>query len=323
MKQPTVSVVIPNWFGKDVIEQCLKSLESQTHKPTEIIIVENGHTDNSPELIKKNFPNVKIIQLEKNVGFAGGVNVGIKASSSDYIWLFNNDAIAKKDCLAQLVNTATTYKADITSSVILTDNGKKIDSCGDIYTIYGMPYPEHRGLPVASVPKKDKQIFSASGGASLYKTNLFSEIGLFDESFFAYYEDVDISMRAQLQKKSVWLSHNAIVSHRISHSSNKVPGFGREMAIRNSIYLFWKNVPFPLLFNIMPRFIYSNLRLTLSTIIRGYPIKALHAHLSAFFHFLPIIVKRHNIQKNKKLTSSQFSLLISKCNPLKFTKQRQ
>lgn len=322
-KRPTVAVVIPNWNGKDVIGKCLASLEAQTYKPSEIIVVENGSTDGSAEYIAKNFPKIKLIKEPVNLGFAGGVNVGIKAATSDYIWLFNNDAVAQKDCLAKLVATAVKTKADITSAVILSANGKKIDSDGDVYTIYGFPYPRHRNLAANVLPKQDEEIFAASGGASLYKASLFKEIGYFEESFFAYYEDVDLSMRAQLQKKSLWLSHNAIVLHATSHTSNKIPGFGREMAIRNSIYIFWRDLPKGVQGKVFWRFLYANWRLSLISILKGHPYRVLRAHFTALFHTPQLLRARKEIQSTKKMSAEEFLSLISRENPFKVLKSRQ
>lgn len=323
MKQPTVSVVVPNWNGKDVIGKCLDSLQAQSYQPTEIIVVENGSTDGSAEYISNKFGTVKLVVLPKNRGFAGGVNVGIKAAKSDYVWLFNNDAVADKDCLKNLVATATKHNADITAAVILTDNDTKIDSDGDVYTVWGLPFPRHRGLSLSSVPTQDEQIFSASGGASMYKKTLFDQIGLFDENFFAYYEDVDLSMRAQLQNKKIWLSHNAIVHHTMGHTSNKVPGFGREMTIRNSIYIFWKDLPFPLNLKVFPRFIYANWRISAAGIFRGHPVRIVRAHFTAIFYTIHILRQRVYIQRNRKVTSKEFEARLSNENPLKVLRDRE
>ncbi len=323
MKKPTVMVVIPNWNGKDVIGKCLESLQAQSYKPAEIIVVENGSIDGSAEYIAINYPQVTLIKEPTNLGFAAGVNVGIKAAKSDYVWLFNNDAVAQKDCLAKLVATAVKTKADITSAVILSEDGKKIDSDGDVYTVYGFPYPRHRNLLASALPKQDEPIFAASGGASLYKASLFKEIGYFEESFFAYYEDVDLSMRAQLQKMSIWLCQNAIVLHATSHTSNKIPGFGREMAIRNSIYIFWRDLPGAVQRKVFWRFLYYNWRLTLVTILKGHPYRALRAHFVALFKTRQLLKDRKQILQHSKLTPDEFYTMFSKENPFKVLKSRQ
>ena len=317
----TISVVIPNWNGEGVILDCLKSIANQNLKPTEIIVVDNGSVDNSIELIKNNYPGVVIIRNKKNLGFAEGVNIGIRAAKAKYVFLFNNDAECEKDCLSELIKTATKEKSDITQAVILTANGKLIDSVGDEYSTWGLPYPGMRNQPATKLPNADQAIFSASGGASLYKMSLFDEVGYFDSSFFAYYEDVDISMRAQLMGKTIYLSSKAIVHHKMNYTADKIPGFGREMAIKNSIYLFWKNLPFPLILKVLPRSLYSNIRMTGAALTKGYSLAAIKAQLTALVNFPSIIIKRRHIQSTKKISSAQFEHLLSKQNPLKAVKK--
>lgn len=315
MNKKIVSVVIPNWNGSDVITECIDSIKNQNLKPLEVIVVDNGSTDGSVEIIKKQFPEVKLISLEKNIGFAGAVNKGIKAAKGDYVFLLNNDATLEKNCLEELIKTAQTNKSDITQCTILTNGGKLIDSVGDEYSIWGLPYPGMRNQPSDKAPKKDKEIFSASGGASLYKKSLFNEIGYFDEDFFAYYEDVDISIRAHMQNKKIFLSTKAIVHHKMNYTAKKLPGFSREMAIKNSLYLYWKNIPFPLSLKILPKFIYCNLRMTGAALTKGHPIIAIKAHIIAIVHFPSMMIKRHQIQTNKKLSSAELEKLLSKENP--------
>lgn len=317
----TLSIVILNWNGGDVTLDCLQSLQSQTRKPDEVIVVDNGSVDDSNELIKRKFPMINVIDLPKNLGFAGGVNVGIKASTSDYVMLLNNDATCEKDCIEQLLKTAVDKQADIIQAVILTDEGRKIDSTGDTYTIWGLPHPSRRNESANNAPTTDQPIFSGSGGASLYKRSLFNEIGYFDEMFFAYYEDVDISMRAQLRGKKVWLSSKAIVQHKMNHTSNRMPGFGREMTIRNSIYLFWKNLPLPLLFKVFPRFLYANWRMTVGAFVHGHPWRALRGQFTALIHSPHLLVRRMHIQSERTLNSKEFEPLLSKESPFKVMKQ--
>ena len=317
----TISVVIPNWNGEGVILDCLKSIASQSHNPIETIVVDNGSIDNSIELIKNNYPGVVVIRNKKNLGFAEGVNIGIRAAKAEYVFLLNNDAECEKDCLSELIKTATKEKSDITQAVILTANGKLIDSVGDEYSTWGLPYPGMRNQPASQLPDADKAIFSASGGASLYKKSLFDEVGYFDSSFFAYYEDVDISMRAQLMGKTIYLSSKAIVHHKMNYTADKIPGFGREMAIKNSIYLFWKNLPFPLILKVLPRSLYSNIRMTGAALTKGYSLAAIKAQLTALVNFPSIIIKRRHIQSTKKISSAQFEHLLSKQNPLKAVKK--
>lgn len=317
----TLSIVILNWNGGDVTAECLNSLKSQTREPDQIIVVDNGSVDGSNKMIRKNFPGVNLIELPKNLGFAGGVNVGIKAAKSDYVMLLNNDATCEPTCIEELLKTAKEQHADITQAIILTEEGRKIDSTGDIYTVWGLPHPSRRNEPANNAPTTDQPIFSGSGGASLYKRSLFDEIGYFDEMFFAYYEDVDMSMRAQLRGKKIWLSSRAVVQHRMNHTSDRMPGLGREMTIRNSIYLFWKVLPFPLIIKVFPRFLYANWRMTAGAIIHGHPWRALRGQFTALIHTPHLLVRRIHIQSERTLSSKEFESILSKERPFKVMKQ--
>src|SRR3989344_21695 len=145
-----ISVVIPNWNGVRTISDCLNSLSKQT-LPAQVIVVDNGSTDKSVEVIKKKFQKVELITLPKNRGFAGGVNYGIRQaieSGSKYVALLNNDAVADRSWLKTLVNfMESNPKAGIVTAKMLDKNGKRLDSTGEAYTVWGLPYPRGLGEP--------------------------------------------------------------------------------------------------------------------------------------------------------------------------------
>src|SRR5665811_2212163 len=191
-------VVVPNWNGADCLAACLDSLLAQSVKPRVIVVV-NGSADGSLELLKK-YPGVEVIKHDVNKGFAGGVNAGFRRAIEDgvkYVATLNNDAVADKGWLEQLMAVFDKNpEVGIVTSKILDAKGQKIDSTGDYLTVWGLPYPRGRGEPELDKYDEQVDIFAASGGASLYRVKMLKEIGLFDEDFFAYYEDVDLSFRA-------------------------------------------------------------------------------------------------------------------------------
>src|ERR1700721_548667 len=175
MSMSNVSVVIPNWNGKNCIGDCIDSLLNQSLKP-HIIVVENGSTDGSLEYLKKTYPQIEILVNEHNLGFAGGVNKGIKRSikkSDDYVALLNNDAIADEKLLEELIGCLKKHpKVGIATSKILDSTGKTMDSTGDFYTIWGLPYPRGRDEPVSEKYDNETSVFAGSGGASIYRTSM-------------------------------------------------------------------------------------------------------------------------------------------------------
>lgn len=245
MKQ-TTCVIIPNWNGKDMVVQALRSLQKQGVKH-HVIVVDNGSEDDSVETIKKGFPKIEIIALSKNHGFAGGVNVGIRKAIKDaftFVALLNNDAVVGSNWLEHLLD-AIKDRPDvmIATGKMLQGDRKHIDSTGEFIRRSGMPFPRGRNELDRGQYDQAGFVFGASGGASLYRTALFKEIGLFDEDFFAYFEDVDVSFRAQLAGHKVWYEPRAIAYHRIGQTSKRLAGFTRYHSIKNYILLYNKNMP--------------------------------------------------------------------------------
>lgn len=304
--KPQVSVVIPNWNGKDTIGACLDSLLSQSLKP-HIIVVENGSIDGSLEYIQQTYPMVELVINDKNLGFAGGVNSGIRPSierGDEFVALLNNDAVADKYWLENLVASLTkNQKAGIATCKFMDIHGKHLDSTGDMYSIWGLPYPRGRGEDVTSKYDTGTYIFGASGGASLYRSAMLKEIGLFDEDFFAYYEDIDISFRAQLRGWKVLYAPTAIAYHQIGATSGKIKGFTTYQTIKNYPWVVWKNVPTRLLLHVLPRF-------TLAYILfcgRALQRKQFSAVTKGLFHTMwslpKKLIARRSIQKSRTVTN--------------------
>lgn len=267
---PKVAVVIPNWDGLEDMRTCLAALEKQTY-PHTVIVVDNGSVDGSVEFLRTQ--NIQLIEHATNLGFAGGVNGGIRPALEqgyDAIALLNNDAIADPGWLKALVETMQTNpKLGIVTSKILTANGTQLDSTGDYYTVWGLPYPRGRGETEINKYDEQTEIFGASGGASLYRSDVFKQIGLFDEDFFAYYEDVDISFRAQWAGWKVAFSPQAIVYHQISGTSGKIKGFATLQTMKNQPLLLVKNVPKKYFWKVFWRFGVAHTLFYLRAITRG------------------------------------------------------
>lgn len=252
-----VAVVIPNWNGADMIAATLTSLAKQTYEHI-IIVVDNGSIDNSVELIEREFHEVVLLKNPTNLGFAGGVNTGIRYAIEegfDAIALLNNDAVVDKDWLKWLVSDLDTYsEVGIATCKLISADKLHLDSTGDIYTTWGIPYPRGRDEKTGTQYDSNPWVFGASGGASLYRSEMLQNIGLFDEDFFAYYEDVDISFRAQLAGWKVRYEPKAHAFHATSSTGSKIPGFFTYQTIKNYPMVFWKNVPLGLMPIMLPRF---------------------------------------------------------------------
>jgi GT2 family glycosyltransferase len=252
---PKVSIILVNWNNSGDTIECLESLEQLTYQNFEIIVVDNNSTDNSIKELE-NVNNIHLIQNNNNLGFAGGNNVGIELAlkgKSDYILLLNNDTVVDKEFLSVFVNKVA---ADINIGVI---GGK----------IYYYNYPDKiwsAGGGITKVTKRtfqygenekdkekynlEKEVAFLSGCCMLIKRDVFEKVGMLDEDYFMYYEDVDFCVRAK-QFFKIMYTPEAIIWHKVSATTEK--SFRDYYRIRNYLYLlkkrFVKNIFLVLLFS--------------------------------------------------------------------------
>lgn len=313
-KTNKIVVVIPNWNGEVSLRACLDSLVSQSLR-AHIIMVDNGSIDGSIALVEQHYPEVEIIRHDRNKGYAGGVNPGFRRAlemGADYVAPLNNDAVADKLWLETLVNYLDNHPAvGIATCKVTSADGRHLDSTGDYYTNWGLPYPRGRGEE--NSPKYDAlpDVFGASGAASLYRVKMLAEIGLLDEDFFAYYEDVDLSFRAQLAGWKVAYVPQSIVYHELSVTASRVRGFFTYQTIKNLPWLLWKNVPAPLLFSVLPRFTLAHTLFVGRAVLRGHAWYALKALAVCFCLFPKKLVERHQIQSHRKVTPDYIWSIIT------------
>jgi len=311
-----VAIVVLNWNGINDTLACLGSLLSQSYKLFHIVVIDNDSTDNSKELLDKyqtqHNDNVEVIYSHKNLGFASGVNVGIKwalKKDFEYVALFNNDAIADKNWLQNLVDVIQAKENGISTGLFLHKDGKTIDSTGDWYSIWGLPFPRNRDDQRMEA-SKDGLIFGATGGASLYKIEMLKNIGLFDEDFFAYYEDVDISFRAQLAGWKVAYSSSAVAYHKQGVTSKKMPGFTVYQTFKNLPLLFLKNVPGSLLFPVGIRFYFAYVMMFFNAIAKGKVVPAIKGAWMSFVLGFKKISERRKIQKNRQVSTKYIKSIL-------------
>lgn len=312
-------IVIPNWNGKDHLAACLESLQKQS-LVSHIIVVDNGSSDGSAEFVKKHFPDVDLLRNSKNLGFAGGVNVGIRHAiklSAKYVALFNNDAVAEKDWLKRLVACLDKDEVvGIATPKLLTADGKKLDSTGDYYTVWGLPYPRGRGETEIDRYDDMTDVFAASGGASLYRVAMLEAVGLFDEAFFAYYEDVDLSFRAQLAGWKVKFVPEAMAYHQIGGTSKRIKDFTTYQTMKNLQLLLYKNVPMKFFWRVWCRYFLAETMFLGRALVSGRGLKAVGGDLKGSFLLIKAAKSRRQIQKSKKVSDDYiWSMLVHDLPP--------
>jgi hypothetical protein len=302
-----ISIIIVTWNKKDLLKDCLNSLKKQTYKKFQIIIVDNYSKDKTLEFIRKYYPEVKVISLKRNFGFSVSVNKGIKASSSDYIILLNNDTVVGKNFVKYLFeslgkNKNNKYCAS-TAKIIDYSNRNILASAGDFMNNVGQSFP--RGLnEKANIFNKSEEVFLITGGASIFKKSVFGEIGYFDEDYFFSGEDSDWCLRAQLLGYKFLYEPKAIVYHHQKATSEIMSKEINYFHFRNMMITIIKNFPTALFFRRW-RFItipLTSLNTTLYLSFTGCLKEAMLAHFWVIKNLHQILKKRHSIQLKRNVS---------------------
>lgn len=275
---PNFSIVIPNYNGSKFIEPCLvtlhKAILSCPKSKFEIILVDNGSTDNSSEIFRKFFPeNSKLITLRSNFGFAKAVNDGIRTSKYDYVCVLNNDLNLNPDWFS-LISKAIIENPKYSTfcGTVLSYDGSKIESQGLRYFMSGRCENINNGQPfltkVLKLKSSSVPIWGSSAAVVVYQKSAIETVGLFDESFFAYIEDVDLAFRLSKNNYLSLLIPTAISYHLGGSTSNNMGTLRQYYTLRNWIKLITKNYSISEILTNLPSIMIERLR-NLSYLIRS------------------------------------------------------
>ncbi len=245
MPSPVISVIIVNLNGEKYLRDCLGSLASQTFRDFEVIVVDNGSTDGSLDLIRNDFPWVKVICLSYNTGFARGNNTGFAASSSRYVVTMNNDAIADSGWLNALFGEAESDPSVgmVASKIFLGRDGSELDSAGMLLYPDGMSRQRGRGEIDNGQFDGIGEVLFPSACAALYRSDMLKGIGYFDEDFFSYCEDADLGLRGRLAGWKAVFAPQATVRHLYSQTGGQYSGFKAYHIERNRFWVLIKDLP--------------------------------------------------------------------------------
>lgn len=308
-----ISVIIVNWNGKHFLEGCLTSLREQTFKDFEIILIDNGSTDGSPEFAKAHFPEVTVVGLPQNYGFCVANNVGIRRSQGEYVALLNNDAEASPRWLQALAGAldSNPQVGFCASKMLLYDHPDIVDSAGDIFHTCGVG--DKRGRQQRDDGQFDEitSVFGACAGAALYRRQMLEDVGLFDEDFFAYDEDIDLSFRAQLNGYQCLFVPDAVVYHHLKGTSRKLPEKSLYLARRNALYVLVKNMPTGLLCRRLPYILCYYFAGDVSYITRGSWKPVLRARLHNLTHVRKTLASRREIQADRRVSNEYLNSVMT------------
>lgn len=242
-----ITVVIPNYNGISYLKDCLTSLYAQEPGAPkfQVLIVDNASKDGSVEQAEQFFPQTKIIRLQENTGFCHAVNVGIQESDTPYVILLNNDTKVKEGFVKALYRAIEKdeHIFSVSARMLMWDRPDLMDGAGDRYTVLGWAYARGKGKPAEHFDKP-AQVFSACGGAAIYRRSILEQIGLFDELHFAYLEDLDLGYRAAIHGYPSHYEPEAEVLHYGSASTgSRYNEFKTKLSAANNVYVIYKNMP--------------------------------------------------------------------------------
>ena len=266
------AVVIPNYNGIQYLETCLDALRQQTWRDFYTILVDNGSSDGSLDLVNTRYPEVEIVSLPENLGFCRAVNEGIRKAEAEYVILLNNDTQVFPDFAEQLYRGIRCHDRAFSAGAMMIQahDHEKLDAAGDYYSALGWAFARGKGKPPAKYSRACR-VFAVCAGAAIYRMDLLKKIGLFDEAHFAYLEDLDMGYRARIQGYENWYCPEAKVYHIGSGTSgSRYNQFKIRYSSRNNIYLIHKNMPVP------------QMILNLPFLLAGFAVKLLFFALKGY-----------------------------------------
>lgn len=307
--RPKVAIIIPNWNTQRWLAGCLDGLRDQTFQDFQIILVDNGSTDDSVAYVIEHYPEVKVIISAENRGFAPTVNAGIRQADSDYVALLNVDTIPQPDWMGSLVEMMDQSPADVgclASKMLVLNNPKTIDDAGDTLSWYGSARKRGSG-ELAENYRQMEEVFSPCAGAALYRHTFLEEVGGFDEHFISYLEDIDVGLRGRLLGYRCLYVPTAKVLHQGQGASTSRTRYVYLMT-RNRLALLLKNIPGQLLLKHSYTLLFGQFYFFL---VYKRPLHSL-AGIISFLVALPhILGQRHIIQKRKVVSNQALETMLT------------
>lgn len=319
-----VVVVIPNWSGQQYLEACLSSILQQTCSSLKVILVDNGSTDGSVEFVSQRFPRVEIIRNEENLGFAHANNMAIRASDSEYVATVNNDVQLDPCWLEEMLRVADSNPdaGMFACKMLYYHCPELIDSAGIWVDKSGTAWNRLCGERDEEQDLQPIEVFGSCAGAALYRRETLESVSLFDEDFFAYYEDVDLAWRTRLLAWRCLYIPAARAYHIHSATGEEVK---RYLIGRNKIFTIIKDYPMPQLLLFSPLILFYEMAAVTLSLLSRRDANPLKGRLASLRYLPGMLEKRRNIQKQKAVGFSQIVRHMAPLeNPLQLlTRQRK
>ena len=304
MTTPDVSVIVLNFNGRRHLDTCLAAVERQDIE-CELVLVDNASDDDSVAFVRQRFPAVRLVELDRNLGFAGGNNAGARAASDPYLAFLNNDTRPDPTWLSALRRAidGTSGVGFVTSRIVYMHDPSVVDSAGDCLTRSGGAFKRGHGEPSERLAEP-REVFAACGAACLFRREVFDAAGGFDQDFFLSHEDVDLSYRARLLGYRCWYVPDAVVRHAGSATLGRMSPEAVFYGQRNLEWLYLQNTPWPLLLRTLPGHLAYDVAAAVYFGSVGLGGAFLRGQWAALKGASPVRRKRRAIQRSRRVSSS-------------------
>lgn len=298
MADPLITIVIVTYNSRDDLAECLQSVVEQDYTGFEVVVVDNNSTDNTIGFTKENFPSVRVIENSENYGPAKGYNIGIRASSGEYVVLLNPDTIVEKGWLYQLLSGLGEDEeiAACQSKILLYNKPNVINTEGNEVNYLGFTWCRNYGK--ANV--YDGQIEETLGlsvCSAIIRRHVLEEVGFFDEDFFMYLDDTDLGLRMRLMGYKVVCNPRSIVYHKYTFQPGKKKMYFLE---RNRLLLLWKIYDRASLVKILPAFIFMEICVLTLSIFQGWFKEKIKSYAWIGWHCRLVKSKRQSVRRSKE-----------------------
>jgi GT2 family glycosyltransferase len=235
----SLAVVVPNYNGVPILPSCLEALRRQTQAPATVVVVDNGSTDGSVELLERDFPEVTVLSRGFNSGFGGAANLGVDAVSTQLVAVLNSDARPAPNWVEEL--TAFDHEGVWSWGGLLLSPSGRVESAGDCFSPYGSTYKHAQGRLPADLPSEPYEVMTPPGAAPVFVREVFLSLGGYDERYFLYVEDIDLALRARARGYTSWVLPSTSVEHDLGGSgTNAIVTWH---SARNSLWCYLTHMP--------------------------------------------------------------------------------
>jgi GT2 family glycosyltransferase len=311
--RPPVTAIVLNYNGAELLDVVMPSLERQTYPHVDVLVVDNGSTDGSAAKLRERWPRARLLEIPENVGVAKALNEGVMKADAELIALLNNDIELEPRWIEELVAALLQHPdaASVSGKLLRFDRRDVIDAAGDGMRWSSAAFNRGAGEPDRGQFDRPEPVFSACAGAALYRRAAFEDVGPFDEDFFAYLEDIDWSLRAQLRGYASRYVPAAVAYHMRGATTGGARHRYRALQRRNQIWLVVKNYPGGALVRRLPGIALLNLGLALQDAREGALTSTLRGWWAALRGLPKVLGKRRAVQQGRRVDAARLNAVVT------------